>query len=150
LLHGKLSTEEKEETLLQFSNGQKPILVSTTVIEVGIDVKEATLMIIYDAHHFGLASLHQLRGRIGRDGSHALCILLTEDFDEEIVQRLNVLVQSNDGFFIAEEDLKRRGPGELLGSKQSGLPHFAYINLVTDLKILQAAKQDVEALKIEG
>jgi ATP-dependent DNA helicase RecG len=120
------------------------------VIEVGIDVKEATLMIIYDAHHFGLASLHQLRGRIGRDGSHALCILLTEDFDEEIVQRLNVLVQSNDGFFIAEEDLKRRGPGELLGSKQSGLPHFAYINLVTDLKILQAAKQDVEALKIEG
>jgi ATP-dependent DNA helicase RecG len=105
-------------------------------------------MIIYDANHFGLASLHQLRGRIGRDGSHALCILLTEDFDEEIVSRLEVLVQSNDGFYLAEEDLKRRGPGELLGSKQSGLPEFSYLNLVTDFKILEAAKKDVEALKI--
>ena len=148
LLHGKLTSEEKEEALNLFASGKKPILISTTVIEVGIDVKEATLMIIYDANHFGLASLHQLRGRIGRDGSHALCILLTEDFDEEIVSRLEVLVQSNDGFYIAEEDLKRRGPGELLGSKQSGLPEFSYINLVTDFKILEAAKKDVEALKI--
>lgn len=148
LLHGKLSAEEKENALIQFASGQKPILISTTVIEVGIDVKEATLMIIYDAHHFGLASLHQLRGRIGRDGSESLCLLLTEDFDEEIVSRLEVLVQSNDGFFIAEEDLKRRGPGELLGAKQSGLPQFGYLNLVTDFKILEAAKKDVEALKI--
>jgi ATP-dependent DNA helicase RecG len=148
LLHGKLTSEEKEEALNLFASGKKPILISTTVIEVGIDVKEATLMIIYDANHFGLASLHQLRGRIGRDGSHSLCILLTEDFDEEIVSRLEVLVQSNDGFYIAEEDLKRRGPGELLGSKQSGLPEFSYINLVTDFKILEAAKKDVEALKI--
>jgi len=148
LLHGKLTSEEKEEALNLFASGKKPILISTTVIEVGIDVKEATLMIIYDANHFGLASLHQLRGRIGRDGSHALCILLTEDFDEEIVSRLEVLVQSNDGFYLAEEDLKRRGPGELLGSKQSGLPEFSYLNLVTDFKILEAAKKDVEALKI--
>jgi len=148
LLHGKLTSEEKEDALNLFASGKKPILISTTVIEVGIDVKEATLMIIYDANHFGLASLHQLRGRIGRDGSNALCILLTEDFDEEIVSRLEVLVQSNDGFYIAEEDLKRRGPGELLGSKQSGLPQFGYLNLVTDFKILEAAKKDVEAMKI--
>lgn len=144
LLHGKLPQDDKEQALKDFESGLNPIIVATTVIEVGIDVKEANLMIIYDANHFGLASLHQLRGRIGRDGSEATCILLTEDFDDESIDRLNVLVKSNDGFFIAEEDLKRRGPGELLGIRQSGLPEFAYLNIVDDFKILDIAKKDVE------
>jgi ATP-dependent DNA helicase RecG len=137
LLHGKLDGEEKEDALHKFSTGYTPIIVSTTVIEVGIDVKPATVMIIHDADTFGLASLHQLRGRIGRDGSEALCLLVIQDQQLEGLERLKVLVDSNDGFYIAEQDLQLRGPGELMGSKQSGLPGFQYINIVKDFSILQ-------------
>ena len=137
LLHGKLDGEEKEDALVKFSTGYTPIIVSTTVIEVGIDVKPATVMIIHDADTFGLASLHQLRGRIGRDGSEALCLLVVQDQHVEGRERLQVLVDSNDGFYIAEQDLQLRGPGELMGSKQSGLPGFQYINIVKDFSILQ-------------
>jgi ATP-dependent DNA helicase RecG len=144
ILHGRLDQEEKELTLKEFEVGKKPIIVSTTVIEVGIDIKEASLMIIYEANHFGLASLHQLRGRIGRDGTAAFCLLLTDDKDEKTIERLNVLVESNDGFKIAEEDLKRRGPGELIGSRQSGIPGFNYVNIVTDFKMLELARQDAK------
>lgn len=143
LLHGKMKYEEKEEALKNFKNGLKPILVSTPVIEVGIDVGEASLMIIYDASSFGLASLHQLRGRIGRDGYPSTCLLVFDQADdEERVERLNTLVRTNDGFEIAEEDLKLRGPGELAGYKQSGLPPFNFLNVISDFRIFTTARDD--------
>lgn len=147
LLHGKMKYEEKEEALESFKNGSKPILVSTPVIEVGIDVSEASLMIIYDASSFGLASLHQLRGRIGRDGFLSTCLLVFDKTDdEERVERLNTLVRSNDGFEIAEEDLKLRGPGELAGYKQSGLPSFYYLNVISDFRIFATARDDAKEI----
>ena len=141
LLHGKLDLEDKEDALRSFTTGYTPIIVSTTVIEVGIDVKPATVMIIHDADTFGLASLHQLRGRIGRDGSEAICLLVVQNLQLEGLERLQVLVDSNDGFYIAEQDLQLRGPGELMGAKQSGLPGFQYVNIVKDLAILQKIKK---------
>ncbi len=144
LLHGKLDAGDKEDALHAFTTGYTPIIVSTTVIEVGIDVKPATLMIIHDADTFGLASLHQLRGRIGRDGSEALCLLVVQDQTLEGLERLQVLVDSNDGFYIAEQDLQQRGPGELMGSKQSGLPGFQYLNIVKDQEILKNIKKALE------
>lgn len=144
LLHGKMDDDDKHFAIRDFIKGTCPILISTTVIEVGIDVKEANLMIIYDPSHFGLASLHQLRGRIGRDGSDAKCLLMYEGNDEEELDKLNVLVNSNDGFHIAEEDLRRRGPGELIGVKQSGIAKFNYVNLVNDFKMFEAAREDAK------
>jgi ATP-dependent DNA helicase RecG len=145
LLHGRLDEEEKQMALNDFKNGVKPILVSTTVVEVGIDVRQASLMIIYDAQQFGLATLHQLRGRIGRDGNEAICYLLTEQEEEISLNRLDILVKSNDGFLIALEDLKQRGPGELMGHRQAGIPQFNYVNIVKDFKILALAIKDVYA-----
>ena len=143
LLHGKMKPEDKELALERFYSGETPILVTTPVIEVGIDVKKANLMVIYDASSFGLASLHQLRGRIGRDGSKAYCLLTHDnEDDEEAISRLNILVKSEDGFEIAEQDLKLRGPGELSGLKQSGLPNFAYLNVIDDYKIFTIARDD--------
>ena len=144
LLHGKLNANEKEKALDEFINGDKPILVSTQVIEVGIDVKKATLMVIYDASNFGLASLHQLRGRIGRDGSKAACLLVVDKNDEEAVEKLSILVNSFDGFKIAEEDLRQRGPGDLAGIRQSGLPEFTYLNVIDDIKIFETARDDAK------
>jgi ATP-dependent DNA helicase RecG len=141
LLHGQLDAEEKEDALHAFTTGYTPIIVSTTVIEVGIDVKPATVMIIHDADTFGLASLHQLRGRIGRDGSEALCLLVVQDEMLEAKERLQVLVDSNDGFHIAEEDLRLRGPGELMGQRQAGLPGFQYLNLMSDQTIIQKVRK---------
>ena len=145
-LHGKLSSDEKNFILQDFYSGKKPILISTTVIEVGIDVKNADLMIIYDSTHFGLASLHQLRGRIGRDGTPSTCVLVNDSNDEDDLDKLNVLVKSNDGFYIAEEDLRRRGPGELLGMKQSGSISFNYVNLVHDFKMFECARDDAKEI----
>lgn len=142
LLHGKMPTEEKNSILKNFYDGTKPILVSTSVIEVGIDVKDANLMIVYEPESFGLASLHQLRGRIGRDGNLSRCLLIYDGIDEEEKDKLNVLVKSNDGFFIAEEDLRRRGPGEITGVKQSGLPNFTFVNLINDIKMFEVARDD--------
>ena len=142
LLHGKMSAEEKEAALLAFRTGLCPILVSTSVIEVGIDVREADLMLIYDPSHFALSSLHQLRGRIGRSGEPATCLLVYDDSDPDELDKLNVLVKSNDGFFIAEEDLRRRGPGQLAGTKQSGLPDFRFVNIVDDFKMFECARDD--------
>lgn len=146
LLHGKMTYEEKEEALEAFKSGKTPILISTTVVEVGIDVKEASLMIIYSANRFGLASLHQLRGRIGRDAYPSVCLLLCDEDNEEEVEKLKVLEYSEDGFFIAEEDLKRRGPGEIIGVKQSGLPDFRYVNFISDFKILEVARNDANMI----
>jgi len=144
LLHGKLKQEEKLFALENFKNNKYPIIVSTTVIEVGLDIKSANLMIIYDANNFGLASLHQLRGRIGRDGSRANCLLVYDGNDIEDIDRLEVLTKSNDGFYIANEDLKRRGPGELGGIRQSGLPSFNFVNLVKDFRIFECAREDAK------
>ena len=145
LLHGKMKANEKEEALHKFYTGELPILVSTPVIEVGIDVKPANLMIIYDASNFGLASLHQLRGRIGRDGSPAKCYLTFDNEEEpELKDRLEILVNSEDGFEIAEADMKNRGPGELAGIKQSGIPSFSFLNVVDDFKIFVVARDDAK------
>lgn len=144
LLHGKLDQDDKNFALQDFISGESPILISTSVIEVGIDVPNADLMIIYDPSHFGLASLHQLRGRIGRDGAEATCLLVTNSTDEEELDKLSVLVNSNDGFYIAEEDLKRRGPGELGGTRQSGIANFVFVNLVDDFRMFEAARDDAK------
>ena len=146
LLHGKMKADEKEATLEKFYSGELPILVSTQVIEVGIDVKGANLMIIYDASNFGLASLHQLRGRIGRDGNKANCLLTLDEDDEEKRNRLQTLVDSDDGFAIAEVDMKLRGPGELTGLRQSGIPSFSFLNVVNDFRIFVAARDDTKYL----
>ena len=143
LLHGKMKQEEKEDTLNKFYNGDIKVLVSTQVVEVGIDVKNANTMVIYDATHFGLASLHQLRGRIGRDGSKATCILVSDDEEKD---KLDILTRSEDGFAIAEEDMKQRGPGELAGVKQSGLPDFRFLNIVDDFKIFVCARDDAKEI----
>lgn len=143
LLHGKMKQEEKEETLNKFYNGNIKVLVSTQVVEVGIDVKNANTMVIYDATHFGLASLHQLRGRIGRDGSKATCILVSDDEEKD---KLDILTKSEDGFAIAEEDMKQRGPGELAGVKQSGLPDFRFLNIIDDFKIFVCARDDAKEI----
>lgn len=142
LLHGNLKSNEKEEVLNEFILGDKPILVSTTVIEVGIDVKDADLMLIYDASNFGLASLHQLRGRIGRDGSISLCLLINDGKEEN--ERLEILTKTLDGFKIAESDLSSRGPGDLAGLKQSGLPEFTYLNIIKDIAIFVTARDDAK------
>ena len=141
LLHGKMKQDEKEEVLDKFYRGEIKILVSTQVVEVGIDVKKANTMVIYDATHFGLASLHQLRGRIGRDGSKSYCLLTS---NEEDTDKLEILTRSEDGFAIAEEDMKQRGPGELAGVKQSGIPDFSFLNIVDDYKIFVVARDDAK------
>ena len=146
ILHGKMKNNEKEEVIEQFANGGIDILVSTQVIEVGVDIKKANLMIIYDASSFGLASLHQLRGRIGRNSEHADCFLTYDDEDEEAKEKLDILVKSNDGFEIAEKDLSMRGPGELTGLKQSGLPNFQFLNIVDDIKIFITARDDARKI----
>ena len=142
LLHGRLDDLDKEVAFAKFASGLTPILVATSVIEVGIDVKEADLMIIHDATHFSLSSLHQLRGRIGRNGQSSTCLLCYDGNDEEDLDKLNVLVQNEDGFAIAEEDLSRRGPGEISGTKQSGLPDLAMANIVNDFRMFEAARDD--------
>lgn len=140
LCHGKMSEEEKEEALNAFKNGNKPILVATSIVEVGIDVKDANLMIVFSPTSFSLSSLHQLRGRIGRDGSKSYCLLVSDKGEE--IDKLKVLVESNDGFRIAEEDLRLRGPGTLAGVKQSGLPNFNFVDLASDLVMFAKARED--------
>jgi ATP-dependent DNA helicase RecG len=141
LLHGKMDEESKQAAFLAFKTGLCPILVATSLIEVGIDVKPANLMIIYSPTHFALSSLHQLRGRIGRDGSEAKCILIKEGEEDEMA-KLDILLKSDDGFKIAEEDMRLRGPGEIAGTRQSGLPDFNYANIIDDFKIFECARDD--------
>jgi ATP-dependent DNA helicase RecG len=141
LLHGKLKPREKEEVMDQFRRGDLNILVSTTVIEVGVDVPNATTMVIEDANRFGLAQLHQLRGRVGRGAHQSFCVLISDAKTEEAVERMETLVSTNDGFKIAETDLRLRGPGEILGTKQSGNLDFKVADLVQDSKVLEIARQ---------
>ena len=138
ILHGKLSKQDKDKIMDDFKNGKIDVLISTTVIEVGIDVKNATMMIIYDAERFGLATLHQLRGRVGRNEYDCTCILI----GDESCERLKVLCESNDGFYITEKDYEMRGEGDLFGVKQSGDMSFKIANLHEDMKILLQARDD--------
>lgn len=142
LLHGRMKSSEKDEVMHAFRRGEIHILVATTVIEVGVDVPNANIMVIEHAERFGLSQLHQLRGRVGRGAHKSYCVLvLGYALSEEATKRADIMEQTNDGFRIAEADLEMRGPGEFLGTKQSGLPGFKLGNLVRDLKILQEARQ---------
>lgn len=140
LLHGKMKSNQKDEVMNSFKNGDTKILISTTVIEVGVDVKNATMMVIFNAERFGLATLHQLRGRVGRNDMQSYCYLIS-DYDAE---RLKVLEQSNDGFYISEQDFKLRGGGDIFGIRQSGEQSFKIANLNRDYKILMQCKSDAE------
>ncbi len=144
LLHGRMKPEEKEAAIARFRDQETPIIVSTTVIEVGVDVPNATVMAIENAERFGLSQLHQLRGRVGRGAHKSYCLLIAADTTPEARQRLGVLEQSQDGFFIAEMDLRLRGPGEVLGKRQSGLPDFALASLQEDQEILSLARDAAE------
>jgi len=144
LLHGRLSAEEKEDVMKRFRAGKLDALVSTTVIEVGIDVPNATVMFIHDAGRFGLAQLHQLRGRIGRGAHASYCVLFVDDKDEESRQRLAIMEETSDGFQIAEEDLRRRGPGDVLGHAQSGQAPLRFGELLADTRLVRLARQLAE------
>jgi ATP-dependent DNA helicase RecG len=138
MLHGKMSAKEKDETMMNFKSGSKSLLVATTVIEVGVDVKDATVIVIEHAERFGLAQLHQLRGRVGRGDRQSYCVLLYyEPISEIAFERLSVIKKSNDGFYIAEQDLKIRGGGEILGAKQSGFRQFRFANFGRDKEIIK-------------
>ena len=140
LIHGQMKASEKEAAMASFARGEADVLVATTVIEVGVDVPNATLMVIEDADRFGLSQLHQLRGRVGRGGSKSYCILTSHNRNPDTQQRLKALCKTTDGFKIAEEDLKMRGPGDFFGSRQSGLPAFRVANLSMDLQTLKDAQ----------
>jgi ATP-dependent DNA helicase RecG len=146
LLHGRLKPEEKEAVMEAFTSGRVPILCATTVVEVGVDVPNASVMVIEDADRFGLAQLHQLRGRVGRGAAQSFCFLIGEPKTEEGKQRLEVMASTTDGFVIAEEDLRLRGPGEVLGTRQSGLPELRHADLVKDQRLVVEARQDADAL----
>ncbi|MFQ3574340.1 MAG: ATP-dependent DNA helicase RecG [Thermodesulfovibrionales bacterium] len=146
LVHGKMKPEERESIMAAFKKGDIDILVSTTVIEVGVDVPNATVMLIVHAERFGLAQLHQLRGRVGRGSHESYCLLLCYGFSEEAKRRLMVMVKTNDGFKIAEEDMKIRGYGDFFGTRQSGMPEMRFADLFRDSKILEIAQKDAEEL----
>lgn len=146
LLHGRMSSADKDEAINKFRDRQTNILVSTTVIEVGVDVPNATVMMIENAERFGLSQLHQLRGRVGRGAAKSYCLLMSSSKTETARQRLKVLEQSQDGFFISEMDMRFRGPGEVLGTRQSGLPDFTLASLVEDQEVLELARE--AALKV--
>ena len=147
LLHGRLDADLKEQIMRLFQKGEIDILVSTTVIEVGVDVANATVMVIEHAERFGLAQLHQLRGRIGRGAARSYCVLMTSGkVTEEAERRLDAMVRTNDGFQIAELDLELRGPGEFFGTRQAGMPSFQVANLIRDRQLLEAAKREAAAV----
>ena len=141
-MHGRLGADEKEAVMQRFKDGQIKILVSTTVIEVGVDVPNASVMVVEQAERFGLAQLHQLRGRVGRGAAQSYCLLVTEKMNDTARERIRTLVESTDGFYISEMDLKLRGPGEFFGTKQSGLPSLRIANILRDTEILEIARRD--------
>jgi ATP-dependent DNA helicase RecG len=151
LLHGRLDADEKEVIMRRFQRGELDVLVATTVIEVGVDVPNAAVMVVEHAERFGLAQLHQLRGRVGRGSAKSYCILMTgKRVSPEAEERLDAMVRTQDGFELAELDLTMRGPGEFFGTRQAGLPEFRIANLVRDRQILELAKQEAERFANAG
>jgi ATP-dependent DNA helicase RecG len=146
LIHGQMRSSEKEQVMAAFRAGEIDVLVSTTVIEVGIDVPNATVMVIEDAHRFGLSQLHQLRGRVGRGEHPGVCLLLADPTTSEGEERLTAMVGTNDGFRLAEEDLRIRGQGTVFGTRQSGVKDLKLADILTDFEILTAARRDAFAL----
>ena len=146
LMHSKLDSEEKDQIMDRFNKNEYQILISTTVVEVGVNVKNATMMIIYDADKFGLSQIHQLRGRIQRSDYEGTCYLLTDTKDEDTLKRLKILCDTNNGFDISYEDLKLRGPGDILGTRQSGIPAFILGNLIEDTRFINAARDDAHKI----
>ena len=147
-LHGKMKQTQKDEIMEKFAQNQIQILVSTTVVEVGINVPNATVMMVENAERFGLAQLHQLRGRVGRGAFQSYCIFMTASRAKETKKRLDILNHSNDGFYIAGEDLKLRGPGDLFGIRQSGLMEFKLGDIFQDAGILQMAAEAASSEEI--
>ena len=146
LLHGKMKQKEKDEMMTAFKKGDIDVLVCTIVIEVGIDVPEASVIVIENAERFGLSQLHQLRGRVGRGSAEAHCILVSDTKNEDTQKRFEIMCETNDGFRISEEDLKMRGPGDFFGSRQSGLPTLKIASLMTDSRILYAARDEAQEI----
>ena len=146
LLHGKMRPEEKDAVMQRFAGGELQILVSTTVVEVGVDVPNATVMVIENADRFGLSQLHQLRGRVGRSSFQSYCVLVSDSKADATLTRLSILTESEDGFYISEKDLELRGPGEFLGTRQSGLPDFVLADLIEDKATLEKARESAFAI----
>lgn len=146
LMHGRLHTDEKEQVMKEFVQNDIQVLVSTTVIEVGVNVPNATVMVIYDAERFGLSQLHQLRGRVGRGDKQSYCILIAEPKGEVGKERMKIMTETRDGFDLAEQDLKLRGPGDFFGKKQSGLPEFKVADMIHDYRALETARKDAEEI----
>ncbi|MBM7647168.1 ATP-dependent DNA helicase RecG [Bacillus ectoiniformans] len=146
LMHGRLPSEEKDRVMKEFSDNQLQVLVSTTVVEVGVNVPNATMMVIYDAERFGLSQLHQLRGRVGRGSEQSYCILLANPKTEVGQERMKVMTETNDGFVLSEKDLELRGPGDFFGRKQSGLPEFKVADMIHDYRALEVARDDAKRL----
>lgn len=150
LMHGRLSPGEKDDVMNAFANNDLQILVSTTVVEVGVNVPNATVMLIYDADRFGLAQLHQLRGRVGRGEAQSTCILMAQPKSEVGKERMRIMTETTDGFLLSERDLELRGPGDFFGSKQSGLPNFKLADVVHDYRTLETARQDADTIISTG
>jgi len=143
LLHGRMKSDEKDAIMMAYKKGEVQILVSTTVIEVGVDVPQATIMVVENAERFGLTQLHQLRGRVGRGSEQSYCILIAQPpLTEDAITRLNTMMQTNDGFKIAEVDLKLRGPGEFFGTRQHGLPELKIADPIQDTALLLEARDE--------
>ncbi|CAG9619746.1 ATP-dependent DNA helicase RecG [Sutcliffiella rhizosphaerae] len=146
LMHGRLNSEDKEKVMDAFTRNEVQLLVSTTVVEVGVNVPNATIMIIYDAERFGLSQLHQLRGRVGRGSEQSYCVLLADPKSEAGKERMKIMTETNDGFVLSEKDLELRGPGDFFGKKQSGVPEFKVADMVHDYRALEVARQDAHEL----
>lgn len=150
LLHGRMTSEEKDEVMQRFSDHELSVLVSTTVVEVGVNVPNATMMIIIDAERFGLSTLHQLRGRVGRSSHQSYCVLISNPSTETGIERMHIMCQTTDGFLLSEKDLEMRGPGDFFGVKQSGLPDFKVADIVEDYRMLEVARDEASALIMSG
>jgi ATP-dependent DNA helicase RecG len=149
IIHGKLKPEEKEAVMARFREGEISALISTTVIEVGVDVPNASVMVLHHAERFGLAQLHQLRGRIGRGGHKGYCVLLTDGKNPDALEKLKVLEETADGFEIAEADLRLRGPGDVLGTVQSGLSDLRFADFLADITLLREARELADRVLME-
>lgn len=145
-MHGRLHPSEKDEVMRRFAANVCQVLVSTTVVEVGVNVPNATVMVIYDAERFGLSQLHQLRGRVGRGSEQSYCVLIADPKTEEGQERMRIMTETINGFELSEKDLELRGPGDFFGNKQSGVPNFKVADLVHDYRILETARNDAARL----